>query len=60
MLIKLLLFQVIEAVTTMNNPDLLLQSKPADFMGGKFFEQKNVKASRKQILPVIKQILNRY
>lgn len=51
---------IVEAVTSMKNPDLLLESRPIDFMCGKFFDQKNVKASRKQILPVIKQILNKY
>ena len=53
-------FKMIEAVETMQNPPLLLEPKPADFMGGKFYAQGNVKASRKQILPVIKQILNSY
>jgi inorganic pyrophosphatase/exopolyphosphatase len=52
--------QVIEAMMTMKNPDLLLEEKQAKFMDGRFFEQKNIKASRKQILPIVKQILNRY
>lgn len=45
---------------TLKTPDLLLEEKQVNFMGGRFFEQKNIKASRKQILPVVKQILQRY
>lgn len=52
--------QIIEAVTAMKNPDLLLESKEGAFMSGNFYQQRNVQASRKQILPVIKSILNRY
>jgi hypothetical protein len=51
---------VIEAVTSMKNPELLLEEIQRDFLSGKFYEQKNIKASRKQILPVLKQILGRY
>jgi len=32
----------------------------ATFMSGKFFMQRNVKASRKQILPIVKEILKSY
>lgn len=51
---------MIQAVRTMDNPSLMLEPKHADFMGGKFFIQANVAASRKQILPVIRQTLNSY
>lgn len=57
---KNIFHQVIKAMLSMRNPNLQLECKPADFMSGTFYQQMNVKASRKQILPVIKQILNNF
>lgn len=53
--------EILNTVKTMENPSLnLVHKSDINFMGGKFFYQKNVHASRKQILPVIKELLNRY
>lgn len=49
------------AITTALVNDSTLQLMPIndiDFLNGTFFSQKNVKASRKQILPIVKNILN--
>lgn len=52
---------ILKTVKTMKNPELLLVlNADINFMGGEFFHQGNVHASRKQILPVIKELLNRY
>lgn len=52
--------EILNTIKTMTNPELKLQHKAdINFMGGEFFQQGNVKASRKQILPVIKDLLNR-
>lgn len=50
--------RVYDAVLTMKTPDLLLEKMDVDFLGGKFYRQKNLKASRKQILPVVQSVLN--
>lgn len=42
----------------MKSPELALEEKPVNFMNGKFYQQMNIKASRKQILPVLKQLMN--
>lgn len=53
--------EVLDTIKTMENPPLNLTLKnDINFMGGEFFKQGNVHASRKQILPVIKELLNRY
>lgn len=49
---------VINAMNSMNSPKLQLMEKEANFMNGKFFQQMNIKASRKQILPVLKDLLH--
>lgn len=50
---------IVNLVNNMKNPELNLQKKTdINFMGGDFFYQGNVKASRKQILPIIKEILD--
>lgn len=42
-----------------NNPNLeLIEYTNCKFMNGKFFKQNNIKATRKQILPIIKSILD--
>lgn len=52
---------ILNTVKTMENPLLNLELKSdINFMGGEFFHQRNVHASRKQILPAIKELLNRY
>jgi exopolyphosphatase len=52
---------ILEAVKNMNNPALnLILQKDLNFMNGEFFIQENIKASRKQILPVIKELLESY
>lgn len=49
---------ILNTVKTMQNPALNLEFKSdINFMGGEFFYQRNVHASRKQILPVIKELL---
>jgi exopolyphosphatase len=55
---KKLFEDVIDAMKSMKNPELNLVEKNANFMNGKFFQQFNIKASRKQILPVLKQLIN--
>lgn len=50
-----------EILLTSCNPDLELVEKQITVthsIPGQFFEQKNVKASRKQILPLVQEILN--
>lgn len=42
----------------MKTPELKLEEKTANFMNGKFYQQMNIKASRKQILPVLKELIN--
>lgn len=46
----------------LNSSDLLELHlrNDVDFLNGIFFEQKNVAASRKQVLPIIKQILDNW
>lgn len=50
--------EILNTIKTMRNPELKLQLKEEiKFMKGEFFHQGNVGASRKQILPVIKELL---
>lgn len=52
---------ILNTVKSMNNPQLQLNFQPnLQFLDGEFFIQENVKASRKQILPVIKKLLEGY
>ncbi|XP_070496003.1 exopolyphosphatase PRUNE1 [Chironomus tepperi] len=52
---------IIKTVESMKNPDLkLVLNDDIKFLDGKFYNQGNVKASRKQILPVIKDLLQTY
>jgi hypothetical protein len=58
---KKLFDDIIKAVESMNNPDLKLTlNDEIKFLDGKFYNQGNVKASRKQILPVIRDLLQAY
>jgi hypothetical protein len=53
--------EILNTVKTLENPLLNLEQKSdINFMGGEFFYQRNVHASRKQILPIIKELLKRY
>ncbi|CAG9804767.1 unnamed protein product [Chironomus riparius] len=52
---------IIKTVESMKNPDLKLAlNEDIKFLDGKFYSQGNVKASRKQILPVIRDLLQTY
>jgi exopolyphosphatase len=52
---------ILNTVKSMSNPELRLQfQEHVQFLNGEFFIQENVKASRKQILPVIKELLESY
>ncbi|CRK98355.1 CLUMA_CG011715, isoform A [Clunio marinus] len=51
---------ILNAINEMKDPNLQLTPKDVDFMSGLFYMQENIKASRKQILPVIKNLLNRF
>lgn len=50
-----------EAILKVLNSSDLLQLNPyekVEFLNGKFYEQRNIAASRKQVLPIIKEILD--
>lgn len=53
----LLFDKIIERLTNENSL-LCLMEERIDFLDGKFFAQSNVKASRKQILPMVKNVLD--
>lgn len=58
---KNLFDDIIKTIESMKNPDLeLVLNDDIKFLDGKFYNQKNVKASRKQILPVIRDLLQTY
>lgn len=57
---KLLYHHVLETVESMKNPDLQLVLQDIQFAESKFYQQQNAKASRKQILPVIRDLLQSY
>lgn len=48
------------ALENHQNPNLGLTKMNISFLDGVFYNQSNVKASRKQILPVIKVLLKDY
>lgn len=53
--------KLIDAVCIKNRDYLQLEEKCNDIISsanGKLFEQKNLKASRKQILPIVQQVLD--
>lgn len=50
--------KVINKLSVENREFLELKNKPCDLLQGQLFEQQNVKASRKQILPIIQKILD--
>lgn len=50
--------KVINELCTKNREYLLLENKACDLLQGRLFEQKNVKASRKQILPIVQKVLD--
>lgn len=55
--------QIIDALSVANSECLQLQAKVNKVFStehGLLFEQKNVKASRKQILPIIQQVLDEH
>lgn len=58
---QILYDDIIKTVESMKNPDLKLAlNKHIKFLDGKFYNQGNLKASRKQILPVIRNLLQTY
>lgn len=50
--------KVITGLSITNGEYLDLENKVCDQLQGRLFEQQNVKASRKQILPIIQKILD--
>jgi exopolyphosphatase len=53
------LFELVVRKLEQETPELNLQPHSnVNFLGGKFFEQLNIKLSRKQILPILKTVLD--
>jgi hypothetical protein len=52
--------QILETIQNNTTLSLNLIQNDIDFMSGKFFEARNVKPSRKQILPLIKAIVDSF
>lgn len=50
--------KVINELSTKNREYLMLENKVCDLLQGQLFEQQNVKASRKQILPIVQKVLD--
>lgn len=50
---------IINTLQNSTDPDLKLSEyRNCKFLNGKFFQQLNIRPSRKQILPMIKKLLN--
>lgn len=54
--------KIVETLSHCKDPDLMLQevASTRSFNGMVHYEQRNVKASRKQILPMVQDVLNKY
>lgn len=50
--------EIVEQLVSVSSSLALEQLKDIDFLDGKFYVQNNVKASRKQILPMVKKVLD--
>ena len=51
--------KIIESIVSSKDPDLQLEEYTnIKFLNGKFFQQKNIKASRKQLLPLLNKLIN--
>lgn len=56
---KKLFDEILENIKAHDNPNLRLRElSDVNFLGGCFFQQENIRATRKQILPVVKKILD--
>ncbi|KAJ6635440.1 Exopolyphosphatase PRUNE1 [Pseudolycoriella hygida] len=52
--------KIIERIADENSMLSLVPNENNNFLNGKFYDQKNVKASRKQILPMVKKVLDEF
>lgn len=52
--------EILDKIKSHDNPNLHLREiENLNFRGGRFFQQENIKPTRKQILPIVKDILNK-